>query len=192
MRIIRIKQNGALAITLRRVGLTKIVDSPRVRSLLGLPVHANPPISAGPKVSVIIPAFNVSAYLEDAVGTVQRQSYQNLEIVIVNDGSTDDSGAIADRIARKDRRIRVIHKQNGGLGAARNTGLAATSGEYVTFVDSDDQLTPRAIEVLVESLERTGSEFAIGSVERFNSTRRWVPAWVDEVHDVTREGIRSR
>lgn len=189
MKTIRIKQNGRLADKLREVGFGGIVDSPRIRELLGLPIHAEPPLRK--KVSVIIPAYNVAEYLEDAVGTVLRQSHKNLEIVIVNDGSKDNTGEIADSLARADRRVKVIHKQNAGLGAARNTGLRATTGEYVTFVDSDDQLTPRAIELMLKSLERTGSDFAIGAVERFNSTRTWVPAWVSEVHDEERLGIQA-
>lgn len=189
MKTIRIKQNGRLADKLREVGFGGIVDSPRIRELLGLPIHAEPPLRK--KVSVIIPAYNVAEYLEDAVGTVLRQSHKNLEIVIVNDGSNDNTGEIADSLARADRRVKVIHKQNAGLGAARNTGLRATTGEYVTFVDSDDQLTPRAIELLLKTLERTGSDFAIGAVERFNSTRTWVPAWVSEVHDEKRLGIQA-
>ncbi|GAA2842248.1 CDP-glycerol glycerophosphotransferase (TagB/SpsB family) [Leucobacter komagatae] len=189
MKIIRIKQNGRLAEKLRGAGFGRVVDSPRVRASLGLPIHSEPPIRA--KVSVIIPAYNVAEYLEDAVGTVLRQSYRNIEIVIVNDGSKDKTGEIADRIARSDRRVRVIHKQNAGLGAARNSGLRATTGEYVTFVDSDDQLTPRAVETMLKSLERTGSDFAIGAVERFNSTRTWTPAWVSEVHDEARLHIKA-
>lgn len=190
MKIIRIRPNEKLANSLRGVGLTRVVDSPRVRRLLGIPVRATPrPI--GPKVSVIIPAYNVAGYLEDAVDSVQRQTYPNLEILIVNDGSQDDSGEIADRIAASDKRVRVIHKANGGLGAARNTGLSNTSGKYVTFVDSDDQLPPRAIETLLASLERTGSDFAIGAMERFNSTRVWIPEWVTEVHDIKREAIQA-
>ncbi|MGO2140234.1 MAG: bifunctional glycosyltransferase/CDP-glycerol:glycerophosphate glycerophosphotransferase [Leucobacter sp.] len=189
MKIIRIKQNGRLAEKLRGAGFGRVVDSPRVRASLGLPIHSEPPIRA--KVSVIIPAYNVAEYLEDAVGTVLRQSYRNLEIVIVNDGSKDKTGEIADRIARSDRRVSVIHKQNAGLGAARNSGLRATTGEYVTFVDSDDQLTPRAVETMLKSLERTGSDFAIGAVERFNSTRTWTPAWVSEVHDEARLHIKA-
>lgn len=190
MKIIRIRPNEQLANSLRAVGLTRVVDSPRVRGLLGIPVHAaSRPL--GPKVSVIVPAYNVARYLEDAVGSVQRQTYRNLEIVIVNDGSQDNSGEIADQIARSDKRVRVIHKLNGGLGAARNTGLSNTSGKYVTFVDSDDQLPPRAIETLLESLERTGSDFAIGAMERFNSTRVWIPEWVTEVHDKKREAIQA-
>ena len=196
--MIRVRPNEQLAIALRRAGLQKIVDSTRVRNLLGIPVrHQKTPDSVaaaepkGPLVSVIVPAFNVAEYLEDAVGTVQRQTHRNLEIVIVNDGSTDETGEIADRLASADKRVRVVHKQNAGLGAARNTGLSATSGQYVTFVDSDDQLMPDAIGLMLASLEATDSDFAIGAVERFNSTRTWVPAWVGEVHDTPRLGIQA-
>lgn len=93
-------------------------------------------------LTVIIPVYNVQAYLDECVCSVVEQSYRNLEIILVDDGSTDNSGRMCDGWAEKDRRIRVIHKLNGGLSSARNAGLDAAKGDYITFVDSDDFITP--------------------------------------------------
>lgn len=204
MSILKLRPNKQLARRLRILGLSNVVDSSRVRNFLGLPIRdvtrspRVPPVSpiarnmSGPLVTIVVPAFNVADYLEDAVATATNQSHGNLQIVIVNDGSTDETGPIADKIAQSDDRVRVIHKNNGGLGAARNTGLKVATGDYIAFLDSDDQFTPNAIEVMLESLERTESDFAIGAVERFNSARSWVPAWVTDVHDGVRERIDAR
>ena len=94
----------------------------------------------GPLLSVIVPAYNVECYLGACLSSVVEQSHKNLEIIIVDDGSSDSTGRIADEIAAEDVRVRVIHKENAGLGAARNSGLAAATGDYVTFVDSDDEV----------------------------------------------------
>lgn len=99
-----------------------------------------------PLVSVIIPAYNSSTFLADAVNSATRQTYRAIEIIIVNDGSSDDTGRIADRFAAEDARIRVIHKANGGLSAARNTALEVARGEFVSFLDADDALLSEKIE----------------------------------------------
>lgn len=149
------------------------------------------PVTAGPLVSIIVPSYNVEEYLQQGMATILSQSYQNLEIVVVDDGSSDSTGAIAEQIAQQDSRVKVVHKVNGGLGAARNTGLGIATGEFVTFVDADDELTPNAIEKLVESLERTGSDFAIGAIERYDSSKVWTPFWVELVHKEVKQGIRG-
>lgn len=97
-------------------------------------------------VSVIIPAYNMEPYLEASIKTVTGQTHRNIEIILVNDGSTDHTGAICDELAKKDSRIKVIHKQNEGVGAARNSGLDAACGSYVFFCDADDLLEPALIE----------------------------------------------
>ena len=88
--------------------------------------------------SIVIPVYNIEKYIEKCVTSVQEQSYINFEIVLVDDGSTDSSGNICDDLAKKDKRIRVIHKKNGGLSEARNTGIDFSKGEYVIFLDGDD------------------------------------------------------
>lgn len=99
-------------------------------------------------ISVIIPVYKVDKYLEKCIRSVVEQTYQNLEIILVDDGSPDGCPAICDMWAARDPRIRVIHKTNGGLSSARNAGLAVASGEYVAFVDSDDWIEPNMYELL--------------------------------------------
>lgn len=91
-----------------------------------------------PLVSVVIPVYNVEKYLEECFNSVVGQSYENIEIILVDDGSTDTSSEIADRLASSDLRVSVIHKENGGLSDARNVGMRAAKGTYITFLDSDD------------------------------------------------------
>lgn len=94
-------------------------------------------------ISVIVPVYNVEKYLDRCVQSIVAQSYTNLEIILVDDGSSDNCGAMCDAWAEKDSRIRVIHKENGGAGSARNTGLEAMCGNWFTFVDSDDYIAPQ-------------------------------------------------
>lgn len=102
------------------------------------------------KVSVIIPVYNVKPYLERCVCSVLRQTYKDLEIIMVDDGSTDGSGELAEQLSTRDSRICVIHQENQGLSGARNTGLRAATGEYVVFLDSDDEwLLDDGIEMLM-------------------------------------------
>ena len=91
-----------------------------------------------PLISVVLPVYNVEVYLKKCLETVVNQTYKNLDIILVDDGSTDNSGEICEEYAKKDRRIRCFHKKNGGLSDARNYGIACAKGEYITFIDSDD------------------------------------------------------
>ena len=103
------------------------------------------------KVSVIIPVYNVSLYLERCVQSVLRQTYKDLEIILVDDGSKDNSGELCDQLALSDQRIRVIHQENQGLSGARNTGISQATGEYIIFLDSDDEwLLDNGLEVLMQ------------------------------------------
>ncbi len=104
-----------------------------------------------PLISVIIPVYKTEAYLEKCVRSVMMQSYRNLEIILVDDGSPDNCPAICDRIAKEDERIIVIHKENGGLSDARNRGLDICGGDYLYFVDSDDFIRKDAIELLLNA-----------------------------------------
>lgn len=111
-------------------------------------------------VSVIVPVYNVENYLNRCLDSLNRQSYRNLEIILVNDGATDASGEICEAYAAEDSRFRVLHQQNSGLSSARNTGLEAATAEFVTFIDSDDYVTEDCIEVLVNDLVETVSDIA--------------------------------
>lgn len=107
-----------------------------------------------PLISVIIPAYNIKEYLSRCVRSVCAQTYSHLEILLVDDGSTDGTGALCDELAGTDSRIRVFHKKNGGSSSARNVGLRSASGEYIGFVDSDDYIDSRMYERLCEAMKK--------------------------------------
>ena len=113
-------------------------------------------------VSVIIPVYKVEKYLDRCVESIVNQTYKNLEIILVDDGSPDNCPRICDAWAEKDDRIKVIHKENAGMGMARNSGLETATGEYLMFVDSDDYLSENAVEVLYERMVVDGSDMAVG------------------------------
>lgn len=111
-----------------------------------------------PLISVIVPVYNVEAYLPACVDSILSQTFEDFELILIDDGSPDNCGAICDAYARKDARIRVIHQENGGLSAARNTGLDAAAGECITFVDSDDVISTDFLEVLYTALVQNNTE----------------------------------
>lgn len=111
------------------------------------------------KVSVIIPVYNVEKYLNECVDSVLSQTYQNFEIILVDDGSTDKSGDICDKYASDDDRIKVVHKENGGLSDARNCGLKEAQGEYIYFLDSDDFICETALEEAYTKIEKEKCDF---------------------------------
>ena len=94
-------------------------------------------------VSVVVPVYNIKDYIEKCLKSIVSQSYDNLEIVVVDDGSTDESGKLCDEFAKKDKRVRVFHKKNGGLSDARNFGIKKSQGEIVALVDGDDYVEKR-------------------------------------------------
>lgn len=111
-------------------------------------------------ISIIVPIYKVEVYLDKCVRSIAAQTYENLEIILVDDGSPDKCPALCDAWAEKDRRVRVIHKENGGLSDARNAGLAIATGEYISFIDSDDYIAPEFIAQLLAALQRTGADIA--------------------------------
>lgn len=115
---------------------------------------------SGPLVSVIVPVYNVESYLEECVKSLVAQTYGLIEIILVDDGSTDRSGVLCDRLSGTDSRIRAFHKANGGLSDARNYGLRHASGEWISFVDSDDWVSPVFIEALLRAALDTGCDIA--------------------------------
>ncbi len=129
-----------------------------------------------PALSVVMPVYNVERYLQQAVDSVLSQSFRDLELILVDDGSTDSSGELCDRYAIGDSRIRVIHKQNAGLGAARNTGIAAARGDYVAFIDSDDYVVPGAYAAMMRSLHDSNSDLITGNVVRLDG-KRYTQSW---------------
>jgi len=127
-------------------------------------------------ISVIVPVYNTAPYLPDCIRSVQRQTYKNLEILLIDDGSTDGSGALCDEFARQDSRIRVFHQENRGLSAARNRGLDAVQGQYISFVDSDDEITPQMLEILRDRLQETDSDMALCNFLRNGTATALEPA----------------
>lgn len=120
-----------------------------------------------PLISIIIPVYKVEDYIHKCIDSVLNQSYENLEIFLVDDGSPDNCGSICDEYAQKDNRIVVIHKKNGGLSDARNVAINIAKGEYITFVDSDDHISPYYIETLLDLVIESDCDIAITSLMQF-------------------------
>ena len=116
-------------------------------------------------ISVIVPVYKVEKYLDRCVQSIVDQTYSNLEIILVDDGSPDNCPAMCDIWAEKDDRIQVIHKENGGLSDARNAGMAVVTGTYISFIDSDDYIAPEMLERLVKAMEDDHSDIAACAVE---------------------------
>lgn len=121
-------------------------------------------------ISVIIPVYKVEAYLTACVESVLRQTYQNFELILVDDGSPDNCPQMCDAFAARDSRIRVIHKENGGLSSARNAGIDAAKGKYLAFLDSDDLWTPLFLERLYRAIQETGADFSVCLFRQFSET----------------------
>lgn len=122
-------------------------------------------------ISVIVPVYNVQDYLPQCLDSILGQDHRNLEVILVNDGSKDASGEICDRYAEKDSRVRVIHQKNGGGGAAKNTGLRAATGEYLSFVDSDDYLEPGSYSHMLTLMKENGADVVRCSFRNVFRTR---------------------
>ena len=125
-------------------------------------------------VSVIIPVFQVEKYLDKCIASVVGQTYQNLQIILVDVGSTDRSPAICDGWKERYPRITVIHQPNGGLSRARNAGLKIASGEFIGFVDSDDWIEPNMVECLLSALQKTDADIAVGGFEGFSEDSKTI------------------
>ena len=119
-----------------------------------------------PKVSIVVPVYNTEAYLSACVESLLHQTHSDLELLFVDDGSTDGSAAILDAYAKRDPRVRVIHQNNAGVSAARNAGIDAASGEYIGFVDSDDTVEPNYVETLLSAFS-THPEIGVSICNRF-------------------------
>lgn len=138
------------------------------------------------KISVIVPVYRVEPYLRKCLDSIVNQTYQNLEIILVDDGSPDHCGAICEEYAARDKRIKVIHQENGGLSAARNTALEIAGGEYLGFVDSDDWIEPKMFETLLWGIEEKEADIAVcGRYEEYKDRR--VPFEWPEIRVMERE-----
>lgn len=124
-----------------------------------------------PKISVIVPVYMVEDYLDRCVQSIIDQTHRELEVILVNDGSPDRCGAMCEMWAQKDPRVCVVHKENGGLSDARNVGIERATGAYLTFVDSDDYIHPRMLEILLAALEQSGAKIAVAGFCRTKGER---------------------
>ena len=130
-----------------------------------------------PLVSIIVPVYNAEKYLKKCLISILSQTYHSLEIILVDDGSTDSSGQLVEDYAKSDSRIKTIHQKNTGLSGARNAGLKIATGEYVTFIDSDDQIAPDMVKGLLTALQKSNTDIAMcsfkeiypnGKIKHFN------------------------
>lgn len=134
-----------------------------------------------PVISIIIPIYNAEKYIEKCVDCIQKQSYQNLEIILVEDGSPDNCGHICDLLAAKDNRIKVIHKENKGAASARNAGLDAAAGKYIAFVDADDYILENYIMTLYLLLTENEAQVSICDFEIVDEHANRI--YIDELHE---------
>lgn len=117
-------------------------------------------------ISVIVPVYNVERYLPRCIESILKQTYQNIELILVDDGSPDRSGAICDYYAQKDKRIRVIHKENGGVSSARNAGLDVAKGKFINFVDGDDWIPNDSLEKLYYAMQKSDAQLLVGCYDQ--------------------------
>lgn len=120
------------------------------------------------KISVVVPVYNVEKYLSKCIDSIMHQSFENLEIILVDDGSKDNSGKICDKYAKEYTNIKVIHQENKGLSMARNTGIEMATGEYIGFVDSDDYIDAKMYEVLYKNIIKYNADISICKYEKVN------------------------
>ncbi|MCQ2420443.1 MAG: glycosyltransferase [Clostridia bacterium] len=116
-----------------------------------------------PIISVIVPVYNVAQFLPRCVDSILAQSFRDFEVILVDDGSTDESGALCEQYAKTDSRIRVIHQENRGLSGARNTGIEHAVGAYLAFIDSDDFVPGYMLRDLLDTAEQSGADFVKGN-----------------------------
>ena len=121
------------------------------------------PMKNNPLISVVVPIYNTSKYLPRCLNSIINQTYKNLEIICINDGSTDNSLSILQNYAQKDSRIKITTQKNAGLSAARNTGITKSTGKYITFVDSDDEISHNMLEKLLVSLQKNDADISVCS-----------------------------
>ena len=142
-----------------------------------------------PVLSVVVPAYNVRAYIGECLDSLLASTLRALEVIVVDDGSTDGTLDIARQYAARDRRVKVFTQTNSGQGIARNLGVGHARGHFLTFIDADDTVPPRALALMVRTLEQTGSDFVVGSARRFGNDTFRKTGWAHTVHQKDRFGV---
>lgn len=133
-----------------------------------------------PKISIIVPVYKIEKDISRCINSIIGNTYQNFELLLIDDGSPDNSGKICDEYAKKDRRIKVIHKENGGVSSARNTGIREASGEYIMFVDGDDWIEENSFEILSKKIETLDSDlFIFGIVKDLYSNNKLIKSEIN-------------
>jgi CDP-glycerol glycerophosphotransferase (TagB/SpsB family)/glycosyltransferase involved in cell wall biosynthesis len=180
------------SLTQRAIGLARRKMGGRakqaVRKVAGRPLVAWERRSLRPVLSVVMPVYNVEGYVRETLDTVLTQSLHELEVIAVDDGSTDGSLAILREFERRDARVRVLTQTNSGQGIARNLGVQYAQGEFLAFIDSDDTVPPGSFEHMVDTLRRSGSDFCVGSVRRLRHSQFMRTTWQRTVHQTDRIG----
>lgn len=140
------------------------------------------------KISIIVPVYNAEEYVENTVQSIINQTYKNIQIILVDDGSIDQSLKIIQQLAKKEKRIKVIHQENKGVSAARNTGISHATGDYITFVDADDLLEPKACEILYNNIKKYNSDISVASVKKINIANHVIsPPATNKIHQYSKE-----
>lgn len=142
-------------------------------------------------ISIIVPVYNIEKYIENCIKSIIDQTYKNLEIILIDDGSIDNSSKICDIWQEKDKRIQVIHQENQGLSAARNAGMEKAKGEYIIFVDGDDIIADTMIQCLVETIQRSGADCAFCQYESIQETENTVKESVFESENIKVVGTQE-
>lgn len=136
------------------------------------------------KISVIVPVYNVEKYLSQRLDSIIHQTYKNLEIILVDDGSTDSSGLICDNYSQKDKRIKIIHKCQGGLSDARNAGLKIATGEYISFIDSDDFIDKNMYSILINNTQKYNSDIVWFNYYNYYSKKHFINSSIIKNNDL--------
>lgn len=131
-------------------------------------------------VSIIIPVYNVEKYLNRCVDSVINQTYKNIEVLLIDDGSSDSCGKMCDDYAKENKNIKSFHKKNGGLSDARNYGLKKAQGQYIYFLDSDDWIEPKTIEILVKKIESDKADIAVGGIKTVGDFSSYENLWYNQ------------
>lgn len=164
----------------------KIIKIPEYAFLCG-----SGEVGCDPKVSIIVPVYNAGQYIERCLKSVYTQTYSNFEVLLIDDGSMDQSGAICDRYAGKDHRFCVIHQKNQGVSAARNKGLELAKGEYIVFIDADDFVVPEMLEKAVGKILQTNADMVVFNAKFYGAKRKPV-GWNIEKEGYSTDAIKLR